>query len=31
LRPNLLRLVGGFERVAANVLQRWPEVTIERV
>jgi hypothetical protein len=28
LRPSPLRPYGGFERVAAGVLQRWPEVTI---
>jgi len=31
LRPNPFRPSGGFERVAAGVLQRWPEVTVERV
>jgi len=30
LRPNPLRPLGGFDRIAAGVLQRWPEVTIER-
>jgi hypothetical protein len=30
LRPNAWRPYGGFDRVAAGVLQRWPEVTIER-
>lgn len=30
LRPNKLRPFGGFDRVAANVVRRWPEVRIER-
>ena len=30
LRPNPLRPFGGFERVAAGVLRRWPEVTTRR-
>jgi hypothetical protein len=30
LRPNPLRPYGGFERIAANVVRRWPEVRIER-
>jgi hypothetical protein len=30
LRPNPTRSFGGFDRVAANVARRWPEVTIER-
>jgi len=30
LRPNPRRPFGGFERVAANVLRRWPEVRVER-
>lgn len=30
LRPNPFRTFSGFDRVAAGVLQRWPEVTIER-
>ena len=29
LRPNLRRPFGGFDRVAGNVLRRWPEVRIE--
>jgi uncharacterized protein len=30
LRPNPLRPFGGFDRVAANVLRRWPELRVER-
>ena len=30
LRPNPHRPYGGFERVAASVVQRWPEVAVER-
>ena len=30
LRPNPNRPFGGFERVAAGVVRRWPEVRIER-
>jgi hypothetical protein len=30
LWPNPSRPYGGFERVAANVLRRWPEVRVER-
>jgi hypothetical protein len=30
LRPNPHRPFGGFDRVAANVLQRWPELRVER-
>jgi uncharacterized protein len=29
LRPNPLRPFGGFARVAASVVRRWPEVTVE--
>ena len=29
LRPNPLRPFGGFDRVAANVLRRWPELRVE--
>src|SRR5436190_7027203 len=31
LRPNPHRPYGGFDRVAAGVLQRWPELGVERV
>jgi hypothetical protein len=30
LRPNPLRPFGGFDRVAAGVLRRWPELKVER-
>ena len=30
LRPNPTRPFGGFDRVAANVLQRWPELHLDR-
>ena len=30
LRPNPSRPFGGFDRVAAGVLRRWPELKIER-
>lgn len=30
LRPNPGRSFGGFDRVAANVLRRWPELRVER-
>jgi len=30
LRPNPRRPFGGFDRVAAGVLARWPELTVER-
>jgi hypothetical protein len=29
LRPNPSRLFGGFDRVAAGVLRRWPEIRVE--
>lgn len=29
LRPNPIRKTGGFERTAANVKARWPELTVE--
>ncbi len=28
LRPNPIRKGGGFERTAANVKSRWPELTV---
>ncbi|HEV2336792.1 MAG TPA: nucleotidyltransferase family protein [Stellaceae bacterium] len=31
LRPNPWRPFGGFDRVAAGVLRRWPEIVVERV
>lgn len=30
LRPNPHRPFGGFDRVAENVLRRWPELRVER-
>jgi hypothetical protein len=30
LRPNPRRPFGGFDRVAANVRRRWPELRVER-
>ena len=30
LRPNPSRPFGGFDRVAAGVLRRWPELAVER-
>ena len=30
LRPNPWRPSGGFDRTAANVLRRWPEITVQR-
>ena len=30
LRPNPSRPFAGFDRVAAGVLRRWPELTVER-
>jgi hypothetical protein len=30
LRPNPLRPFGGFERIAASVLRRWPEISVQR-
>jgi uncharacterized protein len=30
LRPNPSRPFGGFERVAAGVLRRWPEISVQR-
>jgi hypothetical protein len=29
LRPNPIRVTGGFERIAANVKARWPELSVE--
>jgi hypothetical protein len=29
LRPNPIRVTGGFERIAANVKTRWPELSVE--
>jgi hypothetical protein len=29
LRPNPRRPFGGFDRVAASVLRRWPEISVE--
>ena len=29
LRPNPIRRTGGFERTAANVKSRWPELSVE--
>jgi hypothetical protein len=29
LRPNPIRKTGGFERTAANVKSRWPELSVE--
>jgi hypothetical protein len=29
LRPNPIRQTGGFERTAANVKSRWPELSVE--
>jgi len=30
LRPNPWRPFGGFDRVSASVLRRWPEVSVQR-
>src|SRR5229473_3069912 len=30
LRPNPSRPFGGFDRTAANVLRRWPEISVQR-
>ena len=30
LRPNPRRPSGGFDRTAANVLRRWPEIAVQR-
>jgi len=30
MRPNPKRPTNGFDRVAANLLQRWPELKVER-
>jgi len=29
LRPNPIRVTGGFDRIAANVKSRWPELSVE--
>jgi uncharacterized protein len=30
LRPNPLRPSGGFDRAAASVMRRWPEIAVQR-